>query len=185
MAQEIIVKEVETAKPMSVTGFTLIELVVVITLLSILAVVALPRMSSSYDAAHDSSITATGGALASAVILLRSQWVSNGSNNTVDAVSGYGDDDIATTNKGWPSDAGAGGASKHDVSIGGDTGRCVRLWRSLLVASAPSVSTQNDGSTDYWVSLPSGSVCKYTYALNDANSAIEYNLQSGSVVTIL
>ncbi len=45
MAQEIIVKEVESAKPMSVTGFTLIELVVVITLLSILAVVALPRMS--------------------------------------------------------------------------------------------------------------------------------------------
>ena len=39
-------------------GFTLIELVVVIVLLGILAVAALPRMVSNYDAAHDSSVTA-------------------------------------------------------------------------------------------------------------------------------
>ncbi len=178
-------KEVEPPNLLSANGFTLIELVVVITLLSILAVVALPRMMDSYDAAHDSSITATGGALASAVILLRSQWVGNGDNTAVDGVRGYGNEDIATTGNGWPSDASAGAGSKHVVNISGDGARCVRLWRSLLVASAPTVSTQNDGSSDYWVALPSGSTCKYTYALNDQNSAIEYNLQSGSVVTIL
>jgi MSHA pilin protein MshB len=167
------------------SGFTLIELVVVITLLSILAVVALPRMTDSYDAAHDSTITATGGALASAVILLRSQWVGNGARSAVDGVQGYGDDDVATTLKGWPSDAQAAGTSKHEANISGDTARCIRIWRALLVASAPTVSGDNDGSTDYWVALPSGTVCRYTYALNDQNSSIEYNLQSGSVITIL
>ena len=76
-------------------GFTLIELVVVIALLSILAAAALPRMMKSYDGAHESSVTATGGALASAVILVRSQWVSNGARGAIDSVTGYGDDGIA------------------------------------------------------------------------------------------
>ncbi len=167
------------------SGFTLIELVVVITLLSILAVVALPRMMNSYDAAHDSSITATGGALASAVILLRSQWVGNGAGGSVDGVKGYGEDDIATTVKGWPSDSSVGGSSIHATDISGDTARCVRLWKGLLVSSASSVSAKKDGSSDYWVPLPSGSVCTYTYVVNEQGSRIEYNLQTGSVVTLL
>ena len=75
----------------SLKGFTLIELVVVIALLSILAAAALPRMMKSYDGAHESSVTATGGALASAVILVRSQWVSNGARGAIDSVNGYGD----------------------------------------------------------------------------------------------
>ncbi len=166
-------------------GFTLIELVVVISLLSILAVVALPRMMNSYDAAHDSSITATGGALASAVILLRSQWVGNGAGGAVDGVSGYGESDIATTDIGWPSDSSVGSSSKHATNISGDAARCVRLWKGLLVSSSPSVSTQNDGNSDYWVSLPNGSVCTYTYVVNEQGSRIEYNLQTGSVVTLL
>jgi len=179
------VKRIVPIKFSSARGFTLIELVVVITLLSILAVVALPRMTNSYDAAHDSTITATGGALASAVILVRSQWVGNGTNGATDSVLGYGDDDIATTSKGWPSDAQAAGASKHEANISGDTARCIRLWRALLVASAPTVSANSDGSSDYWVALPTGTICNYTYALNAQSSRIEYNLQSGSVITLL
>lgn len=166
-------------------GFTLIELVVVIIVVSVLAVVALPRFMHSYDAAHDSTVTATGGALASAVILVRSQWVGNGSSSTTDGVRGYGDNDVATTSKGWPSDAQAARASKHGANISGDTARCIRMWRSLLVASAPTVSANNDGSSDYWVALPKGTVCRYTYVLNDKSSRIEYNLQSGSVITLL
>ncbi|MEY8248840.1 MAG: type II secretion system protein [Bermanella sp.] len=182
-------KHTESPYSLAVAGFTLMQLVVAITLLSILIVVALPRMSTSYDSAHDARVTATGGALASAVILLRAQWVLNGSHQEVDAVTGFGEHDIATTAYGWPSDAGAGTASQHRASIAGDGARCVRLWRALLATAdtmqRPTVATQNDGSSDYWVSLPRGSVCQYRYAASVADSAIEYNLQSGSVVTIL
>ena len=182
-------KHIEPPYSLAVTGFTLMQLVVAITLLSILMVVALPRMGMSYDTAHDASVTATGGALASAVILLRAQWVLNGSHQEVDAVTGYGQHDIATTAHGWPSDAGAGTASQHTASIAGDSARCVRLWRALLATvdtmKRSTVATQSGGSSDYWVSLPRGSVCKYSHAASAAGSAIEYNLQSGSVVTIL
>ena len=166
-------------------GFTLIELVVVIALLGILAAAALPRMMKSYDGAHESSVTATGGALASAVILLRSQWVTNGARGAVDAVTGYGDDDIATTAAGWPSDAGQGTGSNHGVAIAGDAARCVRLWQSLLVVNAPKVAASASDGIDYLAQAPSGSLCRYTYLMNDENSQIEYNLQTGSVVTAL
>lgn len=166
-------------------AFTLIELVVVIALLGILAAAALPRMMKSYDGAHESSVTATGGALASAVILLRSQWVTNGARGAVDQVTGYGDNNLATTSEGWPSDADQGTGSNHSFSIAGDSGRCERLWRALLVVNAPKVSASTTNEVDYLAQAPSGSICRYTYLMNDENSRIEYNLETGAVVTAL
>ena len=167
------------------SGFTLIELVVVIALLGILAAAALPRMMKSYDGAHESSVTATGGALASAVMLLRSQWVTNGAKGSVDAVDGYGEDNVATSAEGWPTDGNNGAGSNHGSNIQGDDERCARLWKNLLVVNAPKVSADENDPLDYLAQAPSGSICRYTYLMNDQNSRIEYNLSNGSVTTIL
>ena len=166
-------------------GFTLIELVVVIALLGRLAAAALPRMMKSYDGAHESSVTATGGALASAVILLRSQWVTNGARGAVKTVVGYGDDDVATSSIGWPTDASRGAGNSNASAIAGDGARCSRIWKALLIVNAPKVSELTTADADYLAQAPSGSVCRYTYLMNDKGSAIEYNLATGSVVTIL
>lgn len=167
-------------------GFTLIELVIVIALLGILAVAALPRMMSSYEGAHESAVTATGGALASAVILVRSQWISNGANGAVDSLEGYGEADVATSEQGWPTDAGQGNQSDHSSNISGDAARCQRIWQSLLVDNAPRVSVvPNEIGSDYFVEAPSGAICRYSYIHTQSNSRIEYNLSSGSVVTVL
>lgn len=166
-------------------GFTLIELVVVIALLAILAAAALPRMMKSYDGAHEASVAATGGALASAVILVRSQWVTNGAPGAANSVLGYGDDDIATSTEGWPTDAGQGTSSSHSSTVAGDVTRCIRLWRSLLIENAPVVAAAAAEQVDYLAEAPGGSVCRYTYLRNGAGSNIEYNLQSGSVITVL
>lgn len=166
-------------------GFTLIELVIVIALLGVLAAAALPRMMSSYEGAHESSVTATGGALASAVILVRSQWISNGAKGAVDAVRGYGNDDVATSEEGWPTDGDQGNASEHNAEVAGDAKRCARIWRTLLVDNAPKATVQKEVGTDYLVSAPSGALCRFSYIHNQSNSRIEYNLASGSVVTIL
>ena len=166
-------------------GFTLIELIVVVALVGILAAVALPRMVENYDGAHEGSVTATGGALASAVIILRSQWVIKGAKGALDSVEGFGENNVATTELGWPSDANMGAGSDHNAIVTADAPRCLRLWRALLVVNAPKVSQEKSSQADYWVALPEGSVCKYYYMKSDQNSRIEYDLKNGSVITIL
>ncbi len=166
-------------------GFTLIELVMVIALLAILAVVALPRMMDNYDDAHYSSVAATGGALSSAVMLVRGQWVSNGAKGEVDVVRGYGKNDIATTLAGWPSDAQLGVNSNHNPNLAGDAQRCVRIWESLLVSNGIKVSSTPADEVHYLATASQLSLCTFTYQLNSFNSRIEYDLSTGSVLTVL
>ena len=166
-------------------GFTLIELVMVISIMAILAVVALPRMMSNYDDAHYSSIASTGGALSSAVILVRSQWVSNGARGEVDVVRGYGKDDIATTLNGWPSDAQQGENSNHSPNLSGNVQRCIRLWESLIASNGLKVASTPAEGVSYVVSTTGASTCTYTYQQSNFNSRIEYDLGTGSVLTVL
>jgi len=164
-------------------GFTLIEFVIVIAIIAILAAVALPRMMDAQDNAHESSVAGVGGALASAVILVRSQWVANGYSGAVDEVIGYGNDDIATSAEGWPSDAGQGtGSNNSDIMDSAE--RCKRLWDSLLVDNAPSADNDLLNDPDYQVDTISGN-CRYTYRRTDDGYDIEYNARNGAVVTDL
>ena len=183
-AHDEVVKQMKS-KSSRDSGFTLIELVMVIALLAILAVVALPRMMDNYDDAHYSSVAATGGALSSAVMLARGQWVSNGAKGEVDAVNGYGKNDIATTLAGWPSDAQRGANSNHSPNLAGDAQRCIRIWESLLVSNGMQVSVRMEDGISYLVSASQTSLCVYTYQQNNFNSQIEYDLSTGSVLTVL
>ena len=166
---------------MNSKGFTLIEMVVVIALISILAAVALPRMLDTYDNAHEAAVFGAGGALASAVVLVRSQWVANGDSLAVDAVNGFGNDDVATSSIGWPTDVGQGsGSNNSDVMDSAE--RCVRIWRGVLVANAPSVSASVASSSDYLVDTVNGN-CRYLYRRTDQGSNIVYNARTGEVIT--
>lgn len=157
----------------------------VILIIAIIAATAMPRFMDNSKQAHASSIAATGGALASAVILLRGQWVSNGQLGEQDNVNGYGNSDIATTSQGWPSDAGRGSASNHSAMIEGDHRRCRRIWQGLLVKSAPSVVADETLKSDYLAVASSGSLCVYQYRSNKNHGEIIYNLSSGDVQTLL
>ena len=60
------------------SGFTIIELVVVILLLGILTATALPRFMDVTDEAHTAVVDAVQGGFSTGVALFRAQWVGEG-----------------------------------------------------------------------------------------------------------
>ncbi|QYJ99539.1 type II secretion system GspH family protein [Shewanella alkalitolerans] len=67
--------------PTKQSGFSLIELVIVIVILGILAATAIPRFLNVTDDAEDASVDGVAGGLATAVSFVRSQWEVDGRNN--------------------------------------------------------------------------------------------------------
>jgi len=146
-------------------GFTLIELVVVIAILAILAAFALPRFAQLSEQAHESSIKGTAGALSAGVALVKAQWTVNGSTTSVPVVEGFGNNNVAATDDGWPDPAASGG--------------CAELWTRLLQSNAPTIATSGT-ATEYTSSL-SGTTCVYTYNPNNENYRITYDSSVGEV----
>ena len=60
------------------SGFTIIEIIIVIIILGLLAATALPKMLNITDKAEDAAIDGVAGGFASAVGLVRAQWEVDG-----------------------------------------------------------------------------------------------------------
>lgn len=72
-------KQVDNMKNSS--GFTLIELVIVIVILGILAVTALPRYLDVTEEAKNASVEGVAGGFATGILLVRGQWEAKGRTN--------------------------------------------------------------------------------------------------------
>lgn len=136
------------------SGFTLIELVVVIALLAILAAFAIPRFASLEREARIATNQSIAGSLRSAAAMSHSLWLAQGVNpvtvegNAINITNGYPDaSDIAQTladTTGYNVTVNGGG-DQATFSRAGAPGQCEVVYNDALVNAAPVISVDPSG----------------------------------------
>lgn len=134
-------------------GFTLIELVVVIALLSILAAFAIPRYVGLEREARSATILGVSGSIRSGAALVHGLWLSQEVNpvimegNVINLTQGYPDaTDISATLAdltGFTVTVSGGG----DQAVFSKTGltNCEVVYNDALVNNAPLISVDTSG----------------------------------------
>ena len=126
-------------------GFTLIELVVVITILGILAAFAVPRFASLEVQARAASVQALAGSIRSGAALSHALWLAQGQpptvtmeGSTITMTNGYPDlgtiDDTLADLSGFTYVPGTGVFSKTGSSV------CTVTYVTAAANGAPAVS---------------------------------------------
>jgi len=159
------------------SGFTIIELVVVIILLGVLAATALPRFMNVDDEAHAAVVEGVQGGLQTGVSLYHAQWVAQSQPNANVAIAEF--NNLRTNANGFPYGTADRSGTGSNVTNSAD---CAAIFTGVLQAGAPSVSSVAAAanviaSTTDFTTVMNGTNCDYYYT--------GQNNTAGSIVPLL
>jgi MSHA pilin protein MshB len=149
------------------SGFTLIELVIVVVILGFLAVTAIPKFLDLTDQAKQANIEGMAGGFATAVSLARAQWEAEGrpqdatGRNSVDY---DGSIMVLTTEAtgirpGYVVSSAAGQDNGATLGGGFTAANCVDIWQNILQQPprvTDTLATLNSDSTMDYFAAKSG-----------------------------
>lgn len=156
-------------------GFTLIELVSVLTILSVLGSTAAPKLFSLANMAKETSVDITVAAFEKSIRMAQLACITSLGRNR-DNLPGYGDGNVDFNNYCFPTD------TNNQNIINGANARCLRVWNAVL-NPPPSIQTGAAGNSTYRA-FASGETCRYRYL--DLTPPVEftYDSLSGSVALL-
>ncbi|MFT7685420.1 MAG: MSHA pilin protein MshB [Candidatus Azotimanducaceae bacterium] len=168
------------------SGFTIIELVVVILLLGIMAATALPRFMDVTDEAHASVINGVNGGLQAGMSLYRGQWIAEGQPVESVQIAAFGD--LRVNAEGYPYGTTDQTANGHDVFVSAD---CAAVFTNMLQVGSPSIGSVANlaavvNQTNDFTTHVSGDDCVYYYTAAGAITAttiptLSYDSETGAI----